>query len=301
MCESLLVPTDGSPTADRAAAHALALARAFDAAVTVLGVVDHEDGAGSFDAERAVEAVARRAERLAVDTLVVDGDPAEAIVDRAAAHDLVVLGTRGRSVVGRALVGSTSVRVVRDSPVPVVTVGGVDARTGAEAEGDTGTDDWAAIDYDDVLVPTDGSDAAEVAVDHGIAVADAFDATLHAVSVVDVGAVAGGAGVTLGSETGVETGDLLEPMIDRGEAATDRVAERARAAELAVETTVIEGSPGPSLVAYVEEVPVDFVAMGTHGHTGLDRVLLGSTTERLMRNVAVPVLSVRESDDDATE
>jgi len=304
MYESVLVATDGSLTADLAADHALALAAAFDAHVTALGVVDVEGTARPFDAERAVEAVAERAEAVAVDTLVVEGDPGEEIVDRAAAHDLVVLGTHGRSVVGRLLVGSTSARVVRESPVPVVTVGGDGSRT----DGDAGTDDahvsvgadaddWTAVDYDDVLVPTDGSDAAEAAVEHGLAVADAVDATVHTVYVVDVNALVGGADTTLGG-TGPGTGDdasgdLLEPLFESGEAATARVAARARAAGLAVETEVIEGSPGSSLVDYVEETAVDFVAMGTHGHTGLDRVLLGSTTERVMRNVSVPVLSVR--------
>jgi len=299
MYESILVPTDGSPTADLAADHALALAEAFDASVTVLGVVDASEAAGAFDAggvddeyldgleteaRRSVDPVIERAEgRVSVDAAVVEGDPAETIVDRATDHDLVVLGTHGRSAVGRVLAGSTSAQVVRESPVPVVTVGGDDTEP--------------ASGYDDVLIPTDGSDAAEVAVDHGIAVADAFDATLHTAYVVDVGALAGGAGVTVGGgapgTTGAAGSDLLKPMIQNGEEATQRVADRARDAGLEVAMDVLEGSPGSTLVNYVEEEDIDFVAMGTHGHTGLDRVLLGSTTERTVRNVSVPVLSVR--------
>ncbi|QPV63654.1 universal stress protein [Halosimplex litoreum] len=307
MYESILVPTDGSPTAALAADHALALAAAFDASVTALGVVDAEEAAGPFDAggvdegslasletetERAVESVADRASGVAVDTLVVEGDPGEAILDRAGDHDLVVLGTPGRSVVDRVLTGSTSARVVRGSPVPVVTVRGEDDRADREAP----------TAYDDVLVPTDGSDAAEVAIEHGLAVAGAFDATVHAVYIVDVSALAPGANATLGGAggaAGADTGGLLEPMVESGEQATERVAERARAEGLDAVTEVGEGSPGSMLVEYVDEAGIDFVAMGTHGHTGLDRVLLGSTTERLMRNVSVPMLSVRPEGEEA--
>ncbi|WP_436909906.1 universal stress protein [Halosimplex marinum] len=314
MYESILAPTDGSPTADRAADHALALADAFDASVEVLGVVDLDEAAGPFDAggideeyrdrleteaQRSVDSAAERAGEQTVETAVVEGEPAETILDRAADHDLVAMGTHGRSAVDRVLTGSTSAQVVRESPVPVVTV--------RENGGGSATDDAAAagsepaLDYDDVLVPTDGSEAAEAAVDHGLAVADAFDATVHAVHVVDVGAVAGGAGVTAGAggagAAGPVGGDLLEPMIENGEEATERVAQRAREAGVDAVTEVGEGSPGSMLVDYADDAGIDFVAMGTHGHSGLDRVLLGSTTERLIRNVSVPVLSVRPEGD----
>jgi nucleotide-binding universal stress UspA family protein len=61
-------------------------------------------------------------------------------------------------------------------------------------------------------------------------------------------------------------------------------------------TAVTEGSPGSALLEYAETELVNFVAMGTHGYTGIDRVLLGSTTERLIRNASVPVMSVRTED-----
>ncbi|QLH77601.1 universal stress protein [Halosimplex rubrum] len=324
MYESILAPTDGSATADLAADHALALAAAFDASVTALGVVDAAQAAGPFDAggvddefldrleteaRRSVDGVTERAGDVPVDGTVVEGDPAETIVDRAADHDLVVLGTHGRSAIDRVLTGSTSAQVVRESPAPVVTVRSDEGESAAGEESTAGdaeaTDDESPLGYDDVLVPTDGSDAAEAAVDHGIAVAEAFDATVHAVNVVDVSAVAGGAGVAAGAggagTAGTVGSDLLQPMIENGEEATERVAERARAEGLDAVTDVGEGSPGSMLVDYVDEEDVDFVTMGTHGHTGLDRVLLGSTTERTMRNVSVPVLSVRASEDDGAE
>ncbi|MFC7138972.1 universal stress protein [Halosimplex aquaticum] len=303
MYESILVPTDGSETSEFAAAHAVALADAFDATVHVLGVVDVEGEAGPFDAggiddefvdrleseaETAVESVAETATGRRVETAVVDGDPAETIVNYAAEEgiDLVVMGTHGRTGLDRVVTGSTSAQVVRESTVPVVTVRDVDGTLTTE--------------YDDVLIPTDGSPAAEVAIDHGIAVADAFDATVHAVYVVDTMALAGGADTAVpggGGGGGAATGDILEPLVSSGEDATERIAERAREEGLDATSEVIEGSPGSSLVDYVDSASIDFVAMGTHGRTGLDRVLLGSTTERLMRHANAPVLSVRTDED----
>ncbi|WP_415381154.1 universal stress protein [Halosimplex sp. TS25] len=297
MYESILVPTDGSDTAELAADHALALADAFDATVHVLGVVDVEGEAGPFDvggvddefvgrleadAEAAVDSVVDAVGDRPVETAVVDGDPADAIVDYAAEEgvDLVAMGTHGRTGLDRVVTGSTSAQVVRESPVPVVTVRDVDGSLSTE--------------YDDVLIPTDGSPAAEVAVDHGIAVADAFDATVHAVYVIDTMALAGGADTTMaGGGGGVATGDLLEPLVSSGEDATEGIAERAHDAGLDATTQVVEGSPGSALVEYVDTESIDFVTMGTHGRTGLDRVLLGSTTERMMRHASAPVLSVR--------
>lgn len=302
MYDTVLVPTDGSDTAELAADHALALADAFGATVHVLGVVDLEGDAGPFDAggineeyldrlqsdaEADVESVADRAGDRPVETAVVEGTPADAIVDYVDREgiDLVVMGTHGRTGVSRLVTGSTSAQVVRESPVPVATV-----------QDDGGS---PPTDYDDVLVPTDGSPAAAAAIDHGIALADAFGATVHAVYVVDTAALAGGADTTIpggGGGGGVATGDLLEPMIESGEGAADRVVAQARERGLDATAEVIEGSPGSALLDYVEDSGVDFVAMGTHGRSGLDRVLLGSTTERLMRHSPVPVLSVRAED-----
>ncbi|WP_436927236.1 universal stress protein [Halosimplex amylolyticum] len=297
MYESILVPTDGSDTAEFAADHAVALAVAFDATVHVLGVVDVEGEAGPFsaggvddefvdrleaDAETAVASVVDAMGAQPVETAVVEGDPAETIVEYAVEEgiDLVTMGTHGRTGLDRVVTGSTSAHVVRESPVPVVTVRDVDGSLSTE--------------YDDVLIPTDGSPAAAVAIDHGIAVADAFDATVHAVYVVDTMALAGGADTTMaGGGGGVATGDLLEPLVSSGEDATNGIAERARDAGLDATTQVVEGSPGSVLVDYVDEESIDFVTMGTHGRTGLDRVLLGSTTERVMRHANAPVLSVR--------
>ncbi|AQL44319.1 universal stress protein [Halorientalis sp. IM1011] len=288
MYDRILVPTDGSDHAVRAAEHALALARAFDATVRVIGVVDIQSVAGPFNAggvddefvdglksqaRESIEAVEALTDER-VETDVLEGTPAKSIVDDAADFDadLIVMGTHGRTGINRYVVGSVTERVVRLADAPVLT-----ARAGIEA--------GPAGDCDDVLIPTDGSDYATVAVDHGIAIADRFDARVHAVSIVDVGDIAMRVDYTPPTET-------LERVRNERSDASEAVAERAREAGLDVRTEVREGFPAAGLLEYAGEEGIDLIAMGTHGRTGLNRYLLGSTTERIVRHADAPVLAV---------
>jgi nucleotide-binding universal stress UspA family protein len=67
-----------------------------------------------------------------------------------------------------------------------------------------------------------------------------------------------------------------------------------------IEGVVSSGTPHRAILDYVDEEDVDLVVMGTHGRTGLDRYLLGSVTEKVVRLSDAPVITVRLSDDDAT-
>ena len=293
MYDHILVPTDGSEHAERAADHAVLLAGAFDATVHLLTVVDIEAAAGPFSAggvddayvedrtadrrEALAERKTRLDEEVDVEAAVVTDSPAEGILGyvRDTDVDLVVMGTHGRSGLRRYLTGSVAERVLRLSPVPVLTVRAIDA----SAVGDG---------YGDVLVPTDGSERASAAVAHAIAVADAFDSTVHAVSVVNVGDIATGA------ETGVPP-EFLEELEAAATSATEAIANEVDAAGLESVTAVWTGRPKHDLLEYVADHDVDLVVMGTHGRTGLDRMLLGSTAEALVRRAEVPVMTVSES------
>ncbi|MFC6988601.1 universal stress protein [Haloplanus sp. GCM10025708] len=137
--------------------------------------------------------------------------------------------------------------------------------------------------YDDILVPTDGSDCARRAVEEAVRLATAFDAALHTFYVVDTelsGAEGGGAVVF----------DELEA---EGERIVRDVVERAEDAGVdTIEASVATGVPYRSILDYCEEYDVDLVVMGTHGRTGLERTLVGSVTEKVVRTSDVPVLTV---------
>ena len=136
MYDAILLPTDGSPGAERARDHALELAADQDATLHVFHVVAAFAPAASLHdlvAERMteqgrelVETVARlgRDRGVEVVTAVREGDPAETIVEYASSEriDLVVMPTHGRSELARTIVGSVTDRVIRTGSVPVVVV-----------------------------------------------------------------------------------------------------------------------------------------------------------------------------------
>ena len=139
--------------------------------------------------------------------------------------------------------------------------------------------------YDDVLVPTDGSDGTGKALDHAMAVARAHGGTLHSIYVVDRRLYRAAAERT--------TEEIKESLEEEVEAALDDVRERVEEEGLDCVTTMVDGIPHREILDYSERAGVDLVVMGTHGHTGPERIAnLGSTTERVVEDGSVPVLVV---------
>ncbi|WP_136689823.1 universal stress protein [Halorhabdus amylolytica] len=118
-----------------------------------------------------------------------------------------------------------------------------------------------------ILFPTDGSAGAMSTLEHALDLAADHDAGVHILT------VDGGGGEPPGRE-------VLE-------LATDRVRDRG----LEVETTLREGRPYREILDLAEEAGIDLIVMPTHGRTGLERLLLGSVTARVMRLADVPVLT----------
>lgn len=280
MLERVLVATDGSEVADAAVAHGVEVAARFDAAVEFLTVVDVRDleNAPTADDRRAaardvVADLAARADERGLEGRheVRTGVPAEAILEHVedVGADLVVVGTHGRTGYRRLVLGSVAESVLRAAPVPVLTV--PPAAAGGE-------------DYQDVLVPTDGSSCAERATDWALTLARRYGARVHGLSVVEPDA--------LGLD--VRSAALLDRHRQAATDAVESVAAAAEADGLAVESAVREGRPHRAIGSYVDERGVDLVVMGTHGGTDLDRLLLGSVAERTVRTSPVPVVTVRE-------
>ncbi len=143
--------------------------------------------------------------------------------------------------------------------------------------------------YDEILVPTDGSPASNAAIEHAIDLADRYGARLHALYVVD-----GAAYSTL--EAGSEI--VIDALESEGEDATERVIRMAEDAGIEGVSTVVTGTAYRSITDYTADNDVDMIVMGTHGRRGLDRYLLGSVTERVVRTAEVPVLTVRQPTDE---
>ncbi len=146
--------------------------------------------------------------------------------------------------------------------------------------------------YERILVPTDGSEVAEAAVDHALGLAERHDAAVHALYVVDVDSMS----LALGAEQldRVEAGrlDEMDEVRERAERATGYVADRAAERGLEVVEHVSSGRPHEKIADYAADNDVDLVVMGSHGRSGVTRALLGSVTERTLRATRVPVLVV---------
>jgi len=144
--------------------------------------------------------------------------------------------------------------------------------------------------FETVVIATDGSESAERAVRMALDLADQFDATVHALSVVDADGV---------SATPDDIRDDLEnALADAGEEAVSAVAAQA---DGEVVTAVREGDPAEEIRAYADECDADVVAMGTRGRHGEHAFLLGSVAEALVRRSERPVLTVRQLGDEESE
>ena len=138
--------------------------------------------------------------------------------------------------------------------------------------------------YNRILVPTDGSAGMTRVIDHASDLARAHGAELHFVYVVNTASFA-----NLPMETSWES--VTSMLEEEGEAALSAAEDRAVAGN--VVTAVREGPPSREVVEYAGEEECDLIVMGTHGRGGLNRLILGSVAERVVRSSEVPVLTVR--------
>lgn len=138
--------------------------------------------------------------------------------------------------------------------------------------------------YDRILLPTDGSAGMTRVIRHAGELAAVHDATVHALYVVDAASFS-----TLPMETSWE--GITTLLHEEGREALEAV-DALVADGVPVVRETAEGSPSQTIVRTAEE-SCDLVVMGTHGRGGIDRLLLGSVAERVVRRSEVPVLTVR--------
>jgi len=148
--------------------------------------------------------------------------------------------------------------------------------------------------YDRILVPTDGSTGVERAVEHAVGLAEEHEATVQALYVVNAATFGG-----LPMETSWE--GISSVLRDEGHEAVERVEEIAEKHGVEVETRIVEGMPSRTICEHAASESCDLIVMGTHGRGGIDRLLMGSVTERVVRTAEPPVLTVNMTDDESAE
>lgn len=293
--KKILLATDFSEGAEARLSHARDLARRAEAELHILyaHVLHGEPTEGSRrpatesdakdDLLRLVDRVAGEdVDKQDVRTkLVVERNvtAAPAILDYAASEavDVIVLGTHGRRGVRRLILGSVAEEVLRMAPCPVVTV-----RPSAESLPGLGSGRPA------LLVPLDFSKHSANALRYAKELAALYGAHLDLLHVVEETLHPAFYGIAIQSIY-----DAQPDIEEKSVAHMREMFERAAGPEVEVNYEARPGRAGTEIAAYAEEKKSDMIVMGTHGLTGLDHFLMGSTTERVVRRSPVPVFTVK--------
>lgn len=139
-----------------------------------------------------------------------------------------------------------------------------------------------------ILFPTDFSNGARAAMDHAVSLAKDYQARLILLYVIQ--------DITIAEwyiPSTLSVKDLLDDMQKSASAEMDTWANDAAAAVKDVEKLVVRGVPFVEIIKTAQEKNADLVVIGTHGRTGIDHLLFGSTAEKVVRKCACPVLTVR--------
>jgi nucleotide-binding universal stress UspA family protein len=290
----IIVATDFSANARAALAWAEELARQHDAALVLVHAARPEPPTapefvpwpqkyGDEIRTRVKSQLDREAEKarrsgVTVDCELVLGAAVDVVIAAAERRgaDLIVAGTRGRTGWKRLLLGSTAARLIRKAACPVLTVHPTDAGSPRPVR--------------TVLVPTDFSEDAGLAAEAATRIlgaprADRRLVLLHAYHVP--------------YEARYLPARILMDAISAADAQVTRMiqelAAKLRYTGMAVDTVACEGDAAQSILDQAMSVGADLIAMGTHGLSGTDRLLLGSTAERVVASAPCPVLTVRRA------
>ena len=282
--DKILCPVDFFPASDRAADYAINLAKNYGAELTLFHVVSPILGA-AYEVPMNVEEVIRNmtdsskaqlkrmAERAAskgvsAKSMVRTGDVDYEIQMQIARSkpDIVVMGTHGRKNFGRWFMGSHTERLLRHIPIPILTIGPGKKTTAPPA-------------IRRILVTTDFSEGTPDAVGYAFSIAQECQAKVTLLHVVnDISADIAGV--------------YREPLIRsiRGELETLVPKEAANWCDISAR--VETGLPVRRILDILKRERVDLLVMNIHGKGMLDRALLGSTAERLVRGAEIPVLLI---------
>jgi nucleotide-binding universal stress UspA family protein len=293
----LLFPTDFSEGSRQAIAPTVALARQFDAAITLVYVLPTTFPAEfshlglNFEAHRLTaesqRSLAAFRERelppdISIQAVVKEGGAPFQIAEtaREVEADLIVLSTHGYTGLKHALLGSTAERVVRHAPCPVL----VFRATPVPVQ----FPDDPQVRFKRILVPTDFSEASEKAMRYAAALGAPHDAAYHLLHVIEPPPYPEFGYAHVPTREAALRAEAMERL--------NTASHRALGPELVArtQTCIRTGRASFEIATEARETHSDLIIIGTHGHSALKTMLLGSTAEEVVRYAPVPVLVVRE-------
>ncbi len=141
--------------------------------------------------------------------------------------------------------------------------------------------------YKNILLPTDFSLGSEEAFEHAKDIAKSMGAKIHLLNVIHP--VVYPTGLDLAHESLINLEDNLEKA---SKANLEKVAKRLKDLGIESKSTILMGKPSDQIMEYSKKFDIDLVVIATHGSSGLERFIFGSTTEKVIRKVECPVLVV---------
>lgn len=138
-----------------------------------------------------------------------------------------------------------------------------------------------------IVCPVDFSPGSDRAADHAASIAAKYGAALHFIHVYPIDVFVGpDGGLTL-------TPEIVARIREEATAGLEKLAAPFQERGVAITVHVCDGIAAEEIVRYAEKLGASLIVVGTHGRTGLSRMLVGSVAERVVRTAHVPVLTVR--------
>ncbi|BAU23268.1 uspA domain-containing protein [Caldimicrobium thiodismutans] len=209
-------------------------------------------------------------ENFKVKLILDEGEPFQRIVDTALAEevDLLVMGKTGKTGLAKGILGSTAMRTIGASPVDVLII-----------------PKEKTLQFKKLLVPTDGSSYAEKATLRALEIAKTFKSEVFLLSVVEIP-------FELYEAPG-EIAKLTETLKTSADELIRREKIKFKSEGLSVQGLIMEGVPEERILETASKEDIDLIIMGSHGKTGLKRLLMGSVTEMVINTGDKPVLVVK--------
>jgi nucleotide-binding universal stress UspA family protein len=209
---------------------------------------------------------------ITVESLVCEGEAPEVIVDVAQGKqaDLIAMGTHGRKGLKRLLMGSVTSGVIVNSPVDVIVI----KRPCSKCSGT----------YSSILLPFDGSDFSKKALTRACELSKIDGASITVLYVIPryeemIGFF--------------RTESIRKSLVDEATRILDAATEVAAGQGSAIKTEIREGRASDEITKAAADFQNDLIVMGTYGWRGVNKAIMGSTTERVIMNAGCPILAVR--------
>ena len=294
--KTIVCTTDFSDFSNRSVPFGVALAKEFGAKLYLCHVIDLSSvamyGEGFSDPlmleSKITEYAHQHLKDLIGDTdiewesLTSVGHTADeiALIAKEKGADLVVSATHGRSGLKRLILGSVTERLMRTLPCPMYIVRTLDREPAAPVTSE--------MKLKRILVGCDFSSDSDLAVQYGLSLAQEFQTELYLAHVLEPTVYKD----MLSRSAGTADGDRKGLREELTRKLNSMVPEEAKQ-WCTPETLLLAGHPSDELTKYAVVHEVDLIVLGVRGHSVMESLLVGSTTDRVVRQAPCPVLSVR--------